>query len=207
MRFYANDVVKGVITYRKDGYFAIETDPNGGNLAPMMINASIQRTNIIHGKWQVQAAWDFVGNVDFFNEVDFQGNVYNSNGSIQFTSDRNAKNSIQDVPEQYNVLFDNLRPVIHKFNNGTSDRYHSGFIAQETDEARAIAGLTRQDFAAVCIDNEGTEKEEWSLRYIEFIPLNTWQIQKAKARISELEIKNTQLEERLARLEAALNIN
>jgi hypothetical protein len=110
------------------------------------------------------------------------------------TSDRNAKNNIQNIPDAYEILFDNLQSKIFKYNDGTSDRYHTGFEAQGVDEARQKANISRQDFAAVCIDNEGTEKEEWGLRYDEFISLNTWQIQKLKARVAELE-------ERLAKLE------
>ena len=52
-----------------------------------------------------------------------------------------------------------------------------------------IAGLTTQDFAALCISDEGTDNETWRLRYSEFVALNTWQIQKLKQRIAELETK------------------
>lgn len=105
------------------------------------------------------------------------------------TSDKNAKNSITDIGSQYEILFDTLRPVCYKYNDGTSDRYHTGFIAQEVDEAITKAGLTRQDFAALCISAGGTESELWRLRYEEFIALNTHEIQKLKARIAELEAK------------------
>jgi hypothetical protein len=105
------------------------------------------------------------------------------------TSDRNAKNSIQDIPDVYEALFDNLQSKIFKYNDGLSGRFHTGFEAQGVDEAIQKAGLTREDFAAVCIDNEGTEKESWGLRYDEFVSLNTWQIQKLKKRIEELEAK------------------
>ena len=121
------------------------------------------------------------------------GTWYTDN-EIVTTSDRNAKNSIQDISDAYEILFDNLQSKIFKYNDGTSDRYHTGFEAQGVDEARQKAGLTRQDFAAVCIVGEGTEKEEWGLRYSEFVSLNTWQIQKLKARVTELE-------ERIAKLE------
>jgi hypothetical protein len=109
-----------------------------------------------------------------------------SNRFDELTSDRNAKNSIQDVSDAYEVAFDNLQPKIFKFNDGTSNRYHTGFIAQEVDEAIHKAKLTRQDLAAVCIHNEGTEEEYWTLRYNEFVSLNTWQIQKLKKEIKEL---------------------
>ena len=57
------------------------------------------------------------------------------------------------------------------------------------------AGLTTQDFAGVVLNNPNTENECWYLRRDEFVALNTWQIQKAKTRISELEEKVAKLEE------------
>ena len=83
-------------------------------------------------------------------------------------------------------------PRLYQYNDGTSGRVHIGFIAQEVENAITTAGKTTQDFAgfvrAKIIDPD-TEEEEavCCLRYEEFIALNTWQIQKLKAKISELE--------------------
>ena len=77
--------------------------------------------------------------------------------------------------------------MIYKYNDGTSDRYHSGFIAQPTKEALDSAGLTLKDFAGICIENMGTDEEVWRLRYEEFIALNTWKIQQLEKRIEQLE--------------------
>ncbi|MBR2007266.1 MAG: tail fiber domain-containing protein [Alistipes sp.] len=114
-----------------------------------------------------------------------------SAGSI--SSDRNKKNSIASMPIAYDVLFDELNPCVFKYNDGTSDRIHNGFIAQEVKNAMDIAGVSRQEFAALCIAYEGTEHEEWSLRYEEFVSMNTWQIQKLKQRVAELEARVAQL--------------
>ena len=114
-----------------------------------------------------------------------------SAGSI--SSDRNKKNSITSMPIAYDVLFDELNPCVFKYNDGTSDRIHNGFIAQEVKNAMDIAGVSRQEFAALCIAYEGTEHEEWSLRYEEFVSMNTWQIQKLKQRVAELEARVAQL--------------
>ncbi|MBO5967851.1 MAG: tail fiber domain-containing protein [Clostridia bacterium] len=105
------------------------------------------------------------------------------------TSDRNRKHDIKDMPSEYRILFDNLRPVIHKYDNGTSNRYHTAFIAQEVDEAITKAGLTRQDFAGLCIENEGKDNELWSLRYGEFVALNTYEIQKLKKELADIKAK------------------
>ncbi len=132
-----------------------------------------------------------------------QGNLHGtweSSSPIATTSDINKKNSITTLPEEYSVLFDNLHPVTYKYNDGTSDRLHTGFIAQEVAEALAAAGIPTKDFAGLVISDPNTEDESWYLRYEEFIALNTQQIQKMKTHISELE-------ERIAHLENLLQAN
>jgi hypothetical protein len=47
--------------------------------------------------------------------------------------------------------------------------------------------MSSEEFAGLVTLYPNTEKEEWYLRYSEFIALNTWQIQKLKARVAELE--------------------
>ena len=103
-------------------------------------------------------------------------------------SDKNVKNSISLFEDNYENLFDNLKPCKYKYNHGTSNRYHTGFIAQEVVEAIENADLTTQDFAGVIKLEEPNDNGcEWLLRRDEFVALNTWQIQKLKSRISELE--------------------
>ena len=120
------------------------------------------------------------------NNLYITGNWTGSSaGSI--SSDRNKKNSITEFGEAYGVLFDNLIPCLFKYNDGTSDRLHSGFIAQEVKDAMDAAGIPTSDFAALCIADAGKDTEEWSLRYEEFVALNTYEIQKLKKRLSELE--------------------
>lgn len=120
------------------------------------------------------------------NNLYITGNWTGSSaGSI--SSDRNKKNSITEFGEAYGVLFDNLLPCLFKYNDGTSDRLHSGFIAQEVKDAMDAAGIPTSDFAALCIANAGKDTEEWSLRYEEFVALNTYEIQKLKKRLLELE--------------------
>ena len=109
------------------------------------------------------------------------------------TSDMNYKHSIESISDIYSAFFDALAPVIYKYNDGTSNRYHVGFIANYVEEAILSAGLTTQDFAgfirAVETDRDGNEYEKCYLRYEEFIALNTYEIQKLKARVNELENK------------------
>ena len=119
--------------------------------------------------------------------IRLNASAVNSNVSITVTSDRNAKNGITDITERYSGMFDALKPRLYKYNDGTSGRLHTGFVAQEVEEAAIGAGISREDFAALCITDEGKEGESWGLRYEEFIALNTYEIQKLKKRLSELE--------------------
>ena len=120
-------------------------------------------------------------------------------GQISTSSDKNRKNSIKNIPNKYEILFNNLKPSLYKYNNGTSNRYHTGFIAQDVENAIILAGLTTQDFAGLVIDkqiNENTNQEEsqYYLRYEEFIALNTLEIQKLKERIKILENKISEMQ-------------
>ena len=114
----------------------------------------------------------------------YLGSTWKSSSSITVSSDRNIKNSIGDMPTAYSTLFDHLRPVIFKYNKGTGGRYHTGFIAQEVADAVTAAGLTLEDFAAVCAPF--ADDDVWGIRYEEIISLNTWEIQKLKAEIAAL---------------------
>ena len=113
-------------------------------------------------------------------------------------SDESLKHSIEPLSDidKYDALFDKLVPTRYKYNDGTSDRYHTGFIAQQVVEAVEECGLTTKDFAAACY-REREDEAYWYLRRDEFVALNTMQIQKLKQRVSELEAK---CEELLARL-------
>lgn len=115
--------------------------------------------------------------------------TWRTNGSAWITSsDARLKNTIEDFTPAHDILFDHLRPRTYRWNEGTSDRTHSGFIVQEVVDAVGKAGLTTKDFAAVVnFKNDSGEDDGWGLRYEELISLNTWQIQKLKARIAELE--------------------
>lgn len=106
----------------------------------------------------------------------------NINGQTTTPSDRNLKNTIQDIALEYGVIFDSLRPVTFKYNDCTSGRTHIGLIAQEVEKAANDAGISTDDFAPICVDNG-----QYGLRYGEFIALCVSEIQKLKTRVTELE--------------------
>ena len=127
------------------------------------------------------------------------GNLYGTWTQPTWTSDRRLKHSIEELNENYEILFDNLIPKRYKYNNGTSNRYHTGFIAQEVLTAVEQANLTTQDFAAMYLtEREDSELNEpvWILRRDEFVALNTWQIQKLKTRVAELENEIKEIKQR-----------
>ena len=112
--------------------------------------------------------------------------VYLYKGGAAVTSDRREKNSIEKLPEAYEVILDKLEPMRFRY-NGKGDRYHVGFIAQDVDEALAAAGLTRDDFGGfVDVKGDGTEL---ALAYDEFIGLLLQKQRRLEKRLQELEEK------------------
>lgn len=108
----------------------------------------------------------------------------------QVTSDRNAKLEINPQADVYSHIFDKLQPVTFKYKNGTSGRIHTGFIAQNVEDAVLSLGLTTQEFAGVCYDlDENGNKVKYGIRYEEIVSLNTYEIQKLKKRVADLEKK------------------
>ena len=107
--------------------------------------------------------------------------------SANSSSDARIKRDIAPLSEKYESFFDNLTPRSFRYIDGASGRYHTGFVAQEVVSALGKAGLTTKDFAGAVLWCPGTEDECWHLRKDEFVALNTWEIQKLKKRIKELE--------------------
>ena len=79
---------------------------------------------------------------------------------------------------------------------GTSDRLHCGFISQRIKKSLDNANIDTRDFGGVVTNYNDDGTEDWYIRYEEFVPLNTWQIQKLKTRVAELENRLAALEER-----------
>lgn len=99
-------------------------------------------------------------------------------------SDLRIKNSISYNLDRYDDFFMKLRPTRFKYNAGASGRMHLGFIAQDVEQAMLEAGFTSQDLAALVkapvqeVMEDGIADFHYSLRYGEFIALNTHMIQK-----------------------------
>ena len=132
--------------------------------------------------------WGEQGGVVFPYEVTFNGNVYNSTGGIAFVSDKNAKHDIKslDLEESANFIYAQ-NPVSYKFNNGTSNREHHGFIAQEVKET-----MGNKDWGIYIdkkINDKNVNEEEVTkgLRYDEYIADIVATCQYQKQQIEELQ--------------------
>ena len=112
-------------------------------------------------------------------KAQFFDNVYNSGGSVVFVSDKRKKKNIKDiVTDKAKEFIMNLKPRQFKFKEGTSGRYHHGFVAQEVKEAM-------QEDWGVYIDDK--EMDFIGLRYDELLADMVAVIQDQEKRISALE--------------------
>ena len=102
-------------------------------------------------------------------------------------SDRNIKNSIEALPEKYVRMFDLVEPKRYKLNNGTSGRYHAGFIAQEVEAAMQKCGISAQEFAGWAAAKREDGSETYFLRYSEFIPVLWAKVREQEERLKRLE--------------------
>lgn len=102
-------------------------------------------------------------------------------------SDRNIKNSIEALPEKYVRMFELVEPKRYKLNNGTSGRFHTGFIAQEVEDAMRACGINSQEFAGWARATREDGSETYFLRYSEFIPILWAKVREQEERLKRLE--------------------
>lgn len=113
--------------------------------------------------------------------------IWATNSNIQ-SSDRNIKKDIQYGLEEYDVLFDAIKPVTFRYIDGTSGRTHMGIIAQDLEESLNELGISTQDCAAFVkaeSDNPDLPGYDYAVRYGEFIPLLIYQVQKIKEALKD----------------------
>jgi hypothetical protein len=113
-------------------------------------------------------------------------------GTFTNNSDARLKTNINLPSDNYDILFDNLQPRTYELLSDPN-KTSLGFVAQEVQSAIGASGLTEKELQIIHKDSE-----YYSLAYLEFIALNTWQIQKLKTRVNELEEKLAQLEAKLS---------
>ena len=103
------------------------------------------------------------------------------------TSDENRKNSIEDLPDKYLTMFDNLHPKRFKMNNGTSGRFHPGYTAQDVKAAMDIAKVDSTEFGGWIKGTDKDGNDIYMLRYEEFGAIYAAKIKQLEARVAKLE--------------------
>ena len=187
---YFNDATAGYLTY------TTQNSSKYPYLGGTWYASTIQHGS--YGSYRVtiegdQVTWyygsTFLGELESYSSgyVDVQGTWKTNGNNWISSSDRRIKKDILDFDESYDVLFNNLKPRQYRYVNGNKGRIHSGFIAQEVSDAVIASGKTIDENAYVCAFENKEGEVYYGLRYEELIALNTWQIQKLKERIRQLE--------------------
>lgn len=132
--------------------------------------------------------WGEQGGVVFPYEVTFNGNVYNSTGGIVFTSDKNSKHDVKelDLKESADFIY-SQKPVSYKFNEGTSNRNHHGFIAQNVKESMGDKDWGLYIDQSINNENKKGQVGSIGLRYDEYIADIVATCQYQKQQIEELQ--------------------
>ena len=138
-------------------------------------------------------------------------------GSTDISSDERAKKDFGTL-ERFEDFFMDLNPCEFKYLTGTSNRYHIGFGAKSVKDALDANNLSTQDFAGY-VESE-MDKEfymetlgylpfdsdtELSLRYAEFIALNTHMIQKTIKELNETKAELASLQKKYDTLAAVVD--
>ena len=142
-----------------------------------------------------------------------------SSSSVNVASDLNVKKDLAEIDDRYIQLFDLVQPYAYKFINGTSGRTHTGFISQYVEQAMEQVGLKDTDLGFFCkdavyedikdengnvigqepvLDENGSQKYFYSLRYEEYIAIMTEKIKRMEQKHAE---EKADFEARLSTLE------
>lgn len=115
----------------------------------------------------------------------------------QNASDERLKTNITEFDDKFDKIFDSLKPIQFEYSKdilGAGIRF--GYIAQDIIQSFEDVGENIEDYSFVYkteIEDNSTE-QYYQFNQGNFISLNTWQIQKLKARVEELENKLAALE-------------
>lgn len=121
------------------------------------------------------------------------------NTTLSTDSDERLKQNILSLNDNHDQFFDRLKPKSYQYLSDT-DHNRLGYIAQDVIKALRESGLQEEKMGLI-LQNQGY----YNLCYNDFIPLNTWQIQKLKSRATNTEIKIKELENEIEKLKALLS--
>lgn len=144
--------------------------------------------------------------IDAKDQIWFWADLVRANTTtLATTSDKRLKNNIQMIATNPNYLrfFDNLKPSLFKYTEGSSGRTHMGLIAQQVEEAATDANLDINDIAAYVkcdAHTEGLDGYELALRYDEFIGLIIAKVQDLSTKVDHQAQEIIQLKAELSAL-------
>ena len=121
---------------------------------------------------------------NFDKNAKFNANIYDKNGSVVTGSDYNIKHNITllDLDKSAKFIY-SLIPSQFKYDEGTSNRNHHGFIAQDVKSS-----MGNDDWGVyVNVTNDQDELEYIGLRYEEFIADIVATLQYQKQQIETLQ--------------------
>lgn len=140
-----------------------------------------------NGTAAAQVGWLTSHRIQFSSSSAQMIGTWIGTSSAAVTSDAGKKHDIADMDDRYSAFFDAVRPVVYRYNDGTSGRHHTGFIANEVEEALVAAGISTQEFAgfvrAEVIGEDGETETVNCLRYEEFIAVLWREVQRIKKAI------------------------
>lgn len=194
--------------FDNDGIAGIRAGSMDANIISLNTDSSNNEIVYVGGK---QASESGISGVNVRGEVlrlysYTSGAVYlGASGSTAVTSDETLKD-LSELDDRYIDFFNRLEPVAYKYKVG--HRIHAGFGAQSVEKALHDSGLSTEDFAGLIIDEDINIGEDevispdgathfdklYSLRYEEFIPLNTMMIKRLQDEVESLKRQISRLE-------------
>lgn len=109
---------------------------------------------------------------------------------MSLISDASTKDVIGGVTEDYEKLFELLKPVLYIYGANSESpndkRIHIGLVAEDMFSAMESLGFTKENFCPYVEEVEAGE-ETTAVNTTELIVLNTYIIQRCIERITELE--------------------
>ena len=179
------------------GYGQIYVGPADNGNGTVVIQSQNDAVRFQHDAYNIRCLYPSNNYINLGSTFAHWGTVFAETCSAS-TSDANKKHDIEVLPEKYVQLVLWLAPKRFKLNDGTSGRYHVGFIAQDVEEGMALFGIDSLEFGGFVKASDEDGNDIYMLRYEEFIAIILAAVQKQQKAIDDHE-------ERLKKLEAMMN--
>lgn len=116
----------------------------------------------------------------------------------QNASDKRLKKNIFEFDNSFDRIFDSLKPVRFEYSTEFLDKgVHFGYLAQDVIKAFEDEGKNIGDYSFVyeAAVGDNPDAQYYQLNQTEFMALNTWQIQKLKKEVRDLQKEIQELKE------------